>query len=363
MQLVTLALGAYSTASFSHGAPRPVLGPLSGTDPRILNGTCPSTDKNTTCEAPHPAQLKELACDKYDSASRRDLDHEILLRQKWLLNYDNGKHPLDSLNLLDCPVPAQTCRRFACARSTGLFVCNHNAHNVTLNCGREVDAVANKINDGCCTRKGTWSSDGVSGHYTTDQGWKVVVAYANCAGEQDWDAVVPNKTGAGVNGVCETANDGLSDRDGISSKRWEALPAQLWPTLTYEEGKFTTGTAHLTANSTTAPRTTATSTAMTGLARLNTTTTATANATSTTAPSKSKMGTVTGEILAAANSTAAAAASLSRGNNTVAANTTATAAPSSSKKGMRPAVVTALATSVEGAEAQVTGEILPTGSA
>ncbi|KAL8306111.1 hypothetical protein RB600_008814 [Gaeumannomyces tritici] len=109
--------------------------------------------------------------------------------RRWTSEYSDGW----------CPVPARTCRRFACWNTSGLYLCNDNPHAIRVFCADSFDRFAKIVAYDCC-RADRFVGRGGSGQIVTDQGYRVVVAYANCRHGRDDD--VPGTGGENPNGAC-----------------------------------------------------------------------------------------------------------------------------------------------------------------
>lgn len=121
-------------------------------------------------------------------------------------------------------MPARTCRRFACWNTSGLYLCNDNDHAIDVRCADGFDRFAKLIAYGCC-RKDRLLSPGGSGQIVTDQGYRVVVAYANCRHGRDDD--VPGAGGQNPNGKCRTGTPQGGPCDSGSEKNC-AIRKRLW---------------------------------------------------------------------------------------------------------------------------------------
>ncbi|KAK0629526.1 hypothetical protein B0T17DRAFT_615290 [Bombardia bombarda] len=128
-----------------------------------------------------------LNCGIFSTASKRDvMDITFQLRES------KDK----------CVTPANKCFRHKCKNTSGIYVCNDNDHDVTLDCSL-VGAWSGDAG-GCCPKDWT-KSKGVSGQLLSTDGWNVIVAYANCnhPADQDRPAMGPDNSW-GPNGPCES---------------------------------------------------------------------------------------------------------------------------------------------------------------
>ncbi|OIW34623.1 hypothetical protein CONLIGDRAFT_709932 [Coniochaeta ligniaria NRRL 30616] len=99
----------------------------------------------------------------------------------------------------DCTIPARTCLRLSCWNTSGIYFCNDNDYQVTIQCAYVAD-FASYIGTQCCKSDFT-KSKGISGQAFSALGWNVCVGYANCNHPADRDApgiFIP----PGLNGEC-----------------------------------------------------------------------------------------------------------------------------------------------------------------
>ncbi|KAK3936356.1 hypothetical protein QBC46DRAFT_412178 [Diplogelasinospora grovesii] len=103
----------------------------------------------------------------------------------------------------NCVTPAKTCTRHACMNTSGVYVCNDNDHDITLDCKKDVADFGGEAAK-CCTADWT-KSKGISGQQFSDEGWNVIVAYANCNHDANSDrpAMGPSDDPWGPNGECQ----------------------------------------------------------------------------------------------------------------------------------------------------------------
>lgn len=98
-----------------------------------------------------------------------------------------------------CVTPTKKCTRHACWNTSGVYICNDNDHDVSLDCEIVANFAASVANN-CCTA----TKSGVSGQQWSDQNWNAIISYANCNHDASGDRPSPGPSTDpwGPNGSC-----------------------------------------------------------------------------------------------------------------------------------------------------------------
>ncbi|KAK3377625.1 hypothetical protein B0H63DRAFT_221341 [Podospora didyma] len=129
-----------------------------------------------------------MFCGNFNTGSKRDVEKCL----KGMSDVPNWQ----------CVTPAKTCRRHMCVNTTGITVCNDNDHDITLRCDTIVREMALNPAILCCTYGQGWK--GISGQQFTNEGWNVIISYANCNHPTDErPSMGPPDEPWGPNGECK----------------------------------------------------------------------------------------------------------------------------------------------------------------
>ncbi|KAK0615284.1 hypothetical protein B0T17DRAFT_620074 [Bombardia bombarda] len=170
-------------------------------------GVCDYFMPNHTSYGYTPISDRELQ-DADDFDGRHDVDSKASLAPRatkdngyTLTHLDCGQFATGDRNIVQelmaqlppagtlCTTATKAYRRIACLKNTGLYVHNNQAHEVNLDCQKDVAAQAQTIAGSCCHLQGD-SPDAVSGQQFTDQDWSVVIAHADCSTDPFMDEPV-----------------------------------------------------------------------------------------------------------------------------------------------------------------------------